>query len=155
MIQASAMSISRSKKQLPMFEQKFVDYLNPDHELLRAAELIDWDSLHETLSVYYSPLGLSGKPIRLMVGIHILKHRCNCSDEIAVEELHENAYGQCFCEFERFPKASIVEAGSLVKFRDRIGAKGEKEIEGVLLKAWKEMGLVGTKKISVDTTAQA
>ena len=80
-----------------MFELRFADRLNPTHELLRAAELIDWDGLQEALSKYYSPLGRSGKPIRLMVGLHILKHRFNCSDERAVEELHENAYWQCFC----------------------------------------------------------
>ena len=154
MIQASAMSISVSERQLPMFEQKFVDYLNPDHELLRAAGLIDWGRLHDALRVYYSPLGRTGKPLRLMVGIHILKHRYNCSDERAVEELHENAYWQCFCGFEVFQSGQILEASSLVKFRNRIGAEGMKQIESVLLKAWKEMGLVRTKKVSVDTTAQ-
>lgn len=70
-----------------MFELRFVDRLDPAHELLRAAALIDWDSLQDALSKYYSPLGRSGKPIRLMVGLHILKHRYNCSDERAVEEL--------------------------------------------------------------------
>ena len=79
-----------------MFELNFTDILNPDHELLRAAELIDWDELHEAMSFYYSILGRHGKPIRLMVGIHILKHYYNCSDERAVEQLHENAYWQCF-----------------------------------------------------------
>jgi IS5 family transposase len=70
-----------------MFEMVFAESLNPEHELLRAGRLIDWDGLHEALSSYYSPLGRAGKPIRLMVGIHILKHRNNCSDERAVEEL--------------------------------------------------------------------
>ena len=68
-----------------MFETRFLEVLNSDHELLRAARLINWDRLHEVLSSYYSPVGRSGKPIRLMVGIHILKHRYNCSDERAVE----------------------------------------------------------------------
>ena len=57
-----------------MFETFFSDFLNPDHELLRAASLIDWDGLQETLDIYYSPLGRQGKAIRLMVGIHLLKH---------------------------------------------------------------------------------
>lgn len=75
-----------------MFEQLFSDYLDSNHKLLQAAKLIDWDGLHDALSAYYSPLGRSGKPIRLMVGIHILKHHYKCSDERAVEELHENDY---------------------------------------------------------------
>jgi IS5 family transposase len=73
-----------------MFETLFSDVLKPDHELIRAAYL--------------------------MVGIHILKHRYNCSDEHAVEMLHENAYWQCFCGFNTFQKGEILDATSLVKF---------------------------------------
>ena len=137
-----------------MFELRFVDRLDPAHELLRAAALIDWDSLQDALSKYYSPLGRSGKPIRLMVGLHILKHRYNCSDERAVEELQENAYWQCFCGFETFQTGVLLEATSLVKFRNRLGAEGMKQIETVLLRTWGQMGLVRTKKIAADTTAQ-
>jgi len=75
-----------------MLETLFSDVLNPEHELLHAARLIDWDGLHDALCAYYSPLGRQGKPIRLMVGIRILKHRYDCSDERAVEILHENAF---------------------------------------------------------------
>ena len=138
-----------------MFETLFSDVLNPEHELLCAARLIDWDGLHDTLCTYYSPLGRQGKPIRLMVGIHILKHRYDCSDERAVEMLHENAYWQCFCGFNTFQGGQILEATSMVKFRNRIGTAGMKQIEAVLLKAWSEMGLVKTKRVAVDTTAQA
>jgi len=137
-----------------MFELRFADRLNPDHELLRAAALIDWDSLQEALAKYYSPLGRSGKPIRLMVGLQILKHRFNCSDERAVEELHENAYWQCFCGFESFQTGVLLEPTSLVKFRNRLGSEGMKQIETVLLRTWGQMGLVKTKKIAADTTAQ-
>lgn len=137
-----------------MFETLFSDILNPEHELLHATRLIDWDGLHDTLCAYYSPLGRQGKPIRLMVGIHILKHRYDCSDERAVEELHENAYWQCFCGFNTFQGGQILEASSLVKFRNRIGTVGMQQIESLLLKAWSEMGLVKTKRVAVDTTAQ-
>lgn len=137
-----------------MFETQFSDVLNPEHELLRAARLIDWDSLHDTLSAYYCPRGRQGKSIRLMVGIHILKHRYNCSDEGAVEMLQENAYWQCFCGFNSFQSGRILDATSLVKFRNRIGTKGMKEIEAALFKTWSEMGLVKTKRVAIDTTAQ-
>lgn len=137
-----------------MFETLFSDVLNPEHELLRAARLIDWDGLHDALCAYYSPLGRQGKSIRLMVGIHILKHRYDCSDERAVEMLHENAYWQCFCGFNSFQGGQILEASSLVKFRNRIGTEGMKQIEAVLLRAWSDMGLVKTRRVAVDTTAQ-
>lgn len=137
-----------------MFETLFTDVLNPEHELLRAARLIDWDGLHEALLVYYSPIGRHGKSIHLMVGIHILKHRYNCSDDRSVEMLHENAYWQCFCGFNTFQSGQIVDSTSMVKFRNRIGTEGMKQIEAVLLHAWSEMGLVKTRRVAVDTTPQ-
>ncbi len=137
-----------------MYETLFSDVLNPEHELLRAAKLIDWDGLHDALCAYYSPLGRQGKSIRLMVGMHVLKHRYDCSDERAVEMLHENAYWQCFCGFNSFQGGQILEASSLVKFRNRIGTEGMKQIEAVLLKAWSGMGLVKTRRVAIDTTAQ-
>jgi hypothetical protein len=51
------MSLQFTERQLPMFELRFADRLDPAHELLRAAALIDWDSLQDALSKYYSPLG--------------------------------------------------------------------------------------------------
>ena len=148
------MKVQIPERQLLMFETLFSDVLNSDHELLRAAKLIDWDGLHDALCAYYSPLGRQGKSIRLMVGIHLLKHRYDCSDERVVEMLHENAYWQCFCGFNTFQSGQILEATSLVKFRNRIGTDGMRQIEAVLLKAWSDMGLVKTRRVAVDTTAQ-
>jgi IS5 family transposase len=116
-----------------MFEVNFADLLDPNHELLCAAELIDWNELHYALSVYYSLLDRHGKPIRLMVGIHILKHHYNCSDEQAVEEIHENAYWQCFCGFSCFQRGPIVEPTTLVKFRDHSGVEGMRLIEPIIV----------------------
>ena len=137
-----------------MFELNFTDFLDPQHELLRAVALINWDELHAAMSAYYSILGRRGKPIRLMVGIHILKHSYNCSDERAVEQLHENAYWQCFCGFTCFQRGQILDATSLVKFRNRVGTEGLQRIESVFLKHWQELGLVKTRRVCIDTTAQ-
>ena len=137
-----------------MFELNFADLLDSGHELMRAAELIDWDQLHETLRNCYSTRGRHGKPIRLMVGLHLLKHHYNCSDERVVEQLHENAYWQCFCGFEHFQRGQILEATTLVKFRERIGVDGMQQIEKALLNDWHRKGLVKTKRVAVDTTAQ-
>ena len=137
-----------------MFELNFADLLDPNHELVRAAKLINWDQLHEALRTYYSTRGRHGKPIRLVVGVQLLKHHYNCSDERAVEELHENAYWQWFCGFKCFQRGLILDATTLVKFRNRIGVEGMQHIEAVLLSTWRSMGLVKTRRVAVDTTAQ-
>ncbi|MBW2306848.1 MAG: transposase [Deltaproteobacteria bacterium] len=49
---------------------------------------------------YYKKRGGRPKFTRLMVGLHILKHRYNVSDEQAVQYLHENNYCQTFCGFD-------------------------------------------------------
>jgi IS5 family transposase len=148
------MTIKKEKRQLQMFELNFADLLDSGHELMRAKKLIDWDQLHEAMRSYYSTRGRHGKPIRLMVGLHLLKHHYNCSDERAVEELHENAYWQSFCGFKCFQRGQIVEATTLVKFRDRIGVEGMQLIESALLTHWHSTGLVKTRRVAVDTTAQ-
>ena len=89
-----------------------------------------------------------------MVGIHLLKHHYNCSDERAVEELHENAYWQWFCGFKHFQRGRILDATTLVKFRDRIGVEGLQQVQAALLNDWHRKGLVKTSRVSVDTTAQ-
>lgn len=43
------MKVKTIERQLPMFETLFSDSLDPEHELLCAAQLIDWDGLHEAL----------------------------------------------------------------------------------------------------------
>lgn len=45
-----------------MYELNFVDYLDSRHELLRAADLIEWDQLHHQMSNHYSTLGRRGNP---------------------------------------------------------------------------------------------
>jgi hypothetical protein len=52
------MSIKLPERQLTMFELIFSDQLDSHHELMRAANLIDRDSLHEALEKHYSlPVG--------------------------------------------------------------------------------------------------
>jgi IS5 family transposase len=148
------MKINKVERQLQMFELNFSDYLDPHHELLCAAELIDWDQLHDAMSSFYSTLGRRGKPIRLMAGIHLLKHYYNCSDERAVQELHENAYWQSFCGFTCFQRGKILDATSLVKFRNRIGTEGMQRVEALFLQHWQSLGLVKTRRVSMDTTSQ-
>jgi IS5 family transposase len=42
----------------------------------------------------------------------------------------------------------------MTKFRQRIGSKGMERIERIMLECWTKMGLVKTKRMAVDATAQ-
>lgn len=148
------MSLPVKERQITMFREKFHQYLDPEHELMRAGELIPWEAIHNELMRCYRKRGRRPKFIRLMVGIHILKHRFNVSDARAVEHLHENVYWQAFCGFDEPQPQGILEASSMTKFRRRIGPKGMASIERIMLECWTKMGLVKTKRMAVDTTAQ-
>ncbi len=88
---------SPDQRQLNLFEQRLGDQLNPKHSLCRLAEKIPWDVLEDEFSKYYSDKGRSAHPVRLMVGLLILKQLRNLSDESVVERWVENGYYQYFC----------------------------------------------------------
>lgn len=105
------------------FELK--DQLNQNHPLYRLAEKINWDVFEQAFESLYCPAnGRPAKPIRLMVGLLILKHLRNVSDESVVEQWGENAYYQYFCGATCFTPAEPCASSELVHFRHRIGEKG-------------------------------
>jgi IS5 family transposase len=117
----------------------------------------------DRLRKYYKRRGRRAKQVRLMVGLHLLKHRFNRSDETVVAGLHENIYWQAFCGVHwpivtdpegRIIPTVLVEASCLVKFRKRIGPEGVRELESILRDQMRVEGVISSKTAIVDTTAQ-
>ncbi len=75
-------------EQYDIFTQIFQEPLKRDHEFVLLAQRIDWDEITDRLMPFYSKRGRQAKRIRLMVGLHILKHRFDLSDEVLVQGLH-------------------------------------------------------------------
>jgi IS5 family transposase len=71
--------------------------LRADHELVLLAEVIDWEGFQDSLRFKYSRQGRKAKRIRLMLGLHVLKHLYNLSDEKVCQMLQENIYYRYFC----------------------------------------------------------
>lgn len=72
--------------------------LDPNHKLFRLAERILWDDLTKEFGRLYLPdLSRPGIPIRLMAGLHLLKHTYGMSDEDVLKGWVENHYWQQFC----------------------------------------------------------
>lgn len=53
-------------------------------------------------ALYHARKGRPGLPIRLVVGLHYLKHTFNESDQSVVVKFVENPYWQYFCGLEYF-----------------------------------------------------
>jgi IS5 family transposase len=129
------------------------DSLDSKHPLYQLAHALDWGKFERSFQVLYSEnKGAPAKPIRLMVGLLLLKHIRNLSDESVVEQWSENNYYQYFCGNEIFTPGVPCEASELVHFRHRIGVSG---IELIFQESIRIHGEAGQEKeVIADTTVQ-
>ena len=76
---------SKTFHQLSLFETDLLLQLDATDPLLLLAAEIPWDEFDDAFSVHYTQgIGAPSKPIRLMVGLLILKQLENLSDEAIV-----------------------------------------------------------------------
>jgi len=129
------------------------DTLDHNHPLFNLAQQIDWELFeNEFRSLYCENNGRPAKPIRLMIGLLILKHLRNISDESVVEQWSENLYYQYFCGSTEFQASIPCEPTDLVHFRKRIGEYG---IELILKESIRINGEDSNDDdVSADTTVQ-
>jgi IS5 family transposase len=133
--------------------------LDPEHELLVLAKKIDWEAIEASLKPFYKLRGRRAKNVRLMVGLHLLKHRFNHSDADVVQGLSENLYWMAFCgldgELTSVTWTKALDPSTMTNFRKRLGAKGVALIEDVIRKQLIAERQVSPKVHLVDTTAMA
>jgi IS5 family transposase len=85
-----------------LFRQRLENLLDTRHELYRLAEQIPWESCADRFGVLYAERGRPGLPLRLLVGLQLLKHLHAVADEEVVAQWVENPYWQYFCGEEYF-----------------------------------------------------
>lgn len=85
-----------------LFRSHLDNIINMRHELVTLSQAIDWHFLEARVSPFYATEGRPGVPVRLMVGLHILKQMYNLSDESVCETWIQNPYFQYFCGEEYF-----------------------------------------------------
>ncbi|MBC8554057.1 MAG: IS5 family transposase, partial [Candidatus Brocadiales bacterium] len=101
--------------------------------------------------------GRPGKPTRLMVGLHYLKHTYNLSDDEVVLQWLENPYWQYFCGNEYFEHNFPIDASSMTRWRQRVEEAGMEKLLGETIRTGLEIGALkktSMKKLNVDTTVQ-
>ena len=135
-----------------IFLAQLENLLDPEHRLCRLAKEVDWAGLEEGLWPLYSEVGRPAKPVRLMVGLLILKQVYNLADETVVEEWVSNPYFQYFCGEKEFQWEFPCDPSDLVHFRHRIGKDGvEKILAASIVIHGRE---VLDEAVSIDTTVQ-
>ena len=129
-----------------------VSQLDQHHPLLALGQAYDWAQLESALGPLYSSRGRASKPIRLMSGLLMLKQLYNLSDKAVVEQWQMNPYFQVFCGMSEFQTQVPCHATELVKFRQRIGVKGVKQIFSQSVSLHGKAAEEST--VLVDTTVQ-
>lgn len=119
-------AINQTQKDL--FRPLLRDFLDTKQELFLLAEAIDWQYFEQSFAPYYSAVGQPAMPIRLMVGVHILKHLYNLGDETLVSAWIMNPYMQYFCGEAHFQHAFPCDPSDFVHFRKRVGEAGIEKI---------------------------
>jgi IS5 family transposase len=126
--------------------------LDPRQPLYRLALAMDWECFEEAFGPLYSGEGRPALPVRRMVGLLLLKHLHNLSDERVVEFWSLSAYAQFFCGEREMQWGVPCEASELVHFRARIGPGGAEKILAATIAL--HGGRALEKEVVVDTTTQ-
>ncbi len=138
--------------QLSIFDTPLERFINLDHELCILSKKINWDSIEDGFSIYYSKIGRPSVPIRRMIALLLLKHIYNLSDESIVDRWMENPYWQYFSGELVFQTNKPFDPTEFIHFRNRIGKEGAE----LLLKL--SIQLFGKeaqeKEVLIDSTVQ-
>jgi len=143
---------SPNENQKHLFLPGLTDFINLRHELCLLANKLDWQQFESDFAPLYSNFGAPAKPIRLMVGVLILKQLYDLGDETVMEEWVSNPYFQYFCGEVVFQWEFPFDPSDLVHFRHRIGVEGVEKIlaTSILLHGAKVL----QEDVSIDTTVQ-
>ncbi|MBR1495811.1 MAG: IS5 family transposase [Acidaminococcaceae bacterium] len=129
-----------------------LDHLNPKDPLLVLARNLPWEEFEKELTPFYAIKGRPAKPVRLMVGLLLLKQIEHLSDERVVEAWVRNPYYQAFCGMKQFQWNFPCAPSDLVHFRKRIGEEG---VEKIFLASVALHGKDSMESdVVVDTTVQ-
>ena len=107
-----------------LFRLELVNIIDMRHELVKLAEIINWEALATEFGALYADEGRPGADIRLMCGLQYLKHTLALSDEQVCLRWVENPYYQYFCGCIYFEHQLPIDPSSMTRFRNRIGQGG-------------------------------
>jgi IS5 family transposase len=140
-----------------LFRARLENIIDLKHPLVRLARETDWAFFEAAIEPLYAEAGRPGVPVRFMVGLHILKHTFNLSDEKVCAQWVENPYFQHFTGEEYFRHELPHERSVMSRWRERVS---EEEVARLLqesLRIAHKSGAVRTedlKRVTVDTTVQ-
>ena len=153
-----ALRETRHSTEVDLFRQELVNLIDLRHPLVKLAQNIDWKSCEARFGgLYATGIGRPGHRLRLMVGLQLLKHTSNLSDEEVVAVWVENPYWQHFCGEQYFCHDFPIDPSLMTGFRKRIGEAGCEFILGLTViagLATRTVAKTSLAVVNVDTTVQ-
>lgn len=146
------LSASPNPNQGHLWCASLMEQLNPAHPLLQLARHIPWHALEDEFAPLYATRGKPAKPIRLMVGLSILKHLDNVSDEALMRAWETNPYYQAFCGEVIFQWKFPCDPSDMTYFRQRIGARGFEKMLAASIAIHGDKAI--EPEVCIDTTVQ-
>lgn len=147
---------SRPPEQDDLLRPRLIDMIDPRHELVKLAALIDWEVFEEQWSGFFpSGTGRPATPPRLVAGLLYLQHAFRLSDEAVVARWVENPYYQHFTGETFFQHRPPIDPSSLTRWRQRIGEEGVEWMLTQTILAGQKAGTIDAgslKRMAVDTT---
>jgi len=146
----------RETGQFDMLRSRLDQIINLEHELVRLGREVAWEWIDEEIAPLFSDKGRPGLPSRFAVGLLLLKHIYNLSDEQVCDRWVYDPYFQYFTGEEFFQHRFPHERSDLTHWRQRIGEKLDKLLAESLRIAH-ATGALKTKdlaRVTVDTTVQ-
>jgi transposase, IS5 family len=139
--------------QTNLFGTDLLLQLDPKDPLLALAKAIPWPELEQEFARHYTPgVGRPSIPIRLMVGLLVLKQLEGLSDEQVVVAFKRNPDYQAFCGLTEFSLKPPCDSTELVHFRKRVGAEGLDKLFVLSVNLHGKAALEAT--VNIDTTVQ-
>ena len=117
--------------QLTFFSKPLDQQLDHSNRYVELSNKIDWNAICSDIKQYFcADMGRASYPIRLMVGLNIVKHIENISDASVLQMYLENPYVQFFCGAAEFQTEIPCTDTTMTNFRKKIGDLGKWVYEG-------------------------
>jgi IS5 family transposase len=146
----------RPPEQDDLLRPRLVDMIDPRHELVKLAALIDWEVFEQEWAGFFpSAKGRPATEPRLVAGLLYLQHAYRLSDEAVVARWVENPYYQHLTGETFFQHKLPIDPSSLTRWRARIGEEGVEWLLTQTIRAGQKSGAIdgdSVKRVAVDTT---
>jgi IS5 family transposase len=149
---------AHTEPQRDLFRIELQHLVDRRHPLAQLADQIQWEQFESSFTpLFCTDNGRAACPVRLMVGLHYLKHTFDLSDEETVAQWVENPYWQYFCGGKFFEHTLPIHPSSMSRWRTRLKEAGVEAMLAELIAAGLRSGAIRPsmlERINVDTTVQ-